>query len=60
MVQYPPRLYQKHPYLIRMFEMWKLIKEVRTSLIESSAFNYLHVVDEWENPRDDSDLLVGV
>ncbi|HEY5587545.1 MAG TPA: hypothetical protein VIK86_01165 [Candidatus Paceibacterota bacterium] len=39
--------------------MWKLIKEVRTSILESSAFNYLHIVDEWKNPRDDSDLLVG-
>jgi hypothetical protein len=39
--------------------VWKLIKEVRTSILESSAFNYLHIVDEWEDPRDDSDLLVG-
>jgi len=39
--------------------VWKLIKEVRTSILESSAFNYLHVVDEWNEQDGSNDMVDG-
>ena len=37
--------------------MWKLLASIRNSLIESQAFNYLHIVDEWSGEQNALDAL---